>query len=90
VRALNPFLPKKDPLDCVASIGAPLFLIHGGRDATVYARHSEEFYRRAREPKAIRIFKNATHAQEIWRQEPEAFLGAVRDWFRRTLAASSV
>ncbi len=85
VRAKNPFLPKKDPIDCVASVGAPLLLIHGAKDATVSVRHSRELFARASEPKELRIFEDATHAQEIWRRHPAEFLGAVRDWFLRTL-----
>jgi alpha-beta hydrolase superfamily lysophospholipase len=86
VRTGNPFLKKIRPIDVVHAIApTPILFMHGTGDPTVDHRHSLKLHEAAREPKAVKIFENGSHAEEIYRRFPEAFLNEVNAWFKKTL-----
>lgn len=88
VRPGNPFLPKTRPIDVVSLISpTPILFVHGTEDPTVDLRHSRLLYEKAQEPKMLKIFENASHAEEIYRKYPKGFLSVVEDWFSRTLVS---
>ncbi len=85
VRLGNPLLPKTRPIDIVASLGVPVFFLHGDCDPIVGIIHSRMLYEKAKEPKKIMIFKKASHADEIYRAFPALFTKEVKAWFNDTL-----
>lgn len=86
VRPGYPFSKKTRPIEIVGLISpAPIFFIHGAEDPTVGLRHSHELYKKAAEPKAIKIFEKGSHAEELYRKFPEEFIKTVVDWFQKTL-----
>ena len=82
----NLFLRKERPVDNVQRLTAvPILFIHGTRDVIVGARHSHELYAAASEPKRLEIIEGGSHAEALFRDEPERFLGLVTSWFKQTL-----
>ena len=51
--------------DLIASIGAPLLIVHGAADRVVPARHGERLYEMAREPKRLVVVPRAGH-EDLW------------------------
>lgn len=89
VRPGNPRLQKIKPIDVISSIApTPILLIHGAEDPTVGVRHSRELYQNAKEPKELRIFEKASHAEDIYRDYPNEFMDLVKQWFEKTLKLS--
>ncbi|OGW83253.1 MAG: hypothetical protein A3C47_02160 [Omnitrophica bacterium RIFCSPHIGHO2_02_FULL_51_18] len=86
VRPGNIFLRKTKPIDVVSSVSPiPIYFIHGTHDPTVSLKHSEYLYKKAKEPKKVKIFENGSHAEEIYRQFPDRFVEEIRNWFSETL-----
>jgi fermentation-respiration switch protein FrsA (DUF1100 family) len=86
VRPGNPYLPKIRPLDVISSISpTPIFFMHGTHDPTVSLKHSEMLYKKAHEPKRLKIFDKGSHAEEIYRKFPKQFIADISDWFSETL-----
>lgn len=77
----NPFLPKQRPVDHVGRLnGIPLLLVHGTRDVIVGIRHGRRLFEAARDPKQLKVIEGGSHAEALFRDDPEGFLGVVRNW----------
>lgn len=88
VRPWNPFMKKIRPIDIVDAVSpAPILFIHGTDDPTIGIRHSVHLHQAAREPKAIKVFEKASHAEDIYRTHRDEFMKTVVDWFQERLAA---
>lgn len=86
VRPGNPYLKKTRAIDAVASIASlPILFIHGTKDPTVNLRHSEMMHQRVMSAKKLKIFKDGSHAEEIYRQFPKQFIDEIKNWFFDTL-----
>ncbi len=86
VRPGNPTLKKINAIDVVSGISpTPILFIHGEKDPTVGVRHSRMMHEKAGAPKEIKLFKQGSHAEEIYRQYPVEFIQTVTQWFRKTL-----
>ena len=85
-RPTHPWLPKERPLDRVAALSPlPLYLLHGTRDVIVGVEHSRRLYAAAREPKRLEIVEGGSHAEALFRDDPEDFLRRVRPWLIASL-----
>ncbi|MBM3253889.1 MAG: alpha/beta hydrolase [Candidatus Omnitrophica bacterium] len=86
VRPGNILLKKAKPIDLVDKLSPiPVLFIHGKNDPVVYMRHSVSLFEKANFPKAIEIFENGHHSEEIFRRYPDRFERVVKDWFNKTL-----
>lgn len=82
----NPFEKKTRPIDIVDKIApTPVFFVHGQDDWLIDPRHSKMLFERAKDPKEILIIPKTGHAERIYDAQPEVFVKACVDWFRRTL-----
>ena len=82
----NLFLHKERPSENVQRLtDVPVLFVHGTRDVIVGARHSHELYAAASEPKRLEIIEGGSHAEALFRDEPEQFLRLVTGWCRQTL-----
>jgi peptide-methionine (R)-S-oxide reductase len=80
------FLAKARPIESVRRLaGIPTLFIHGTRDATVGVEHSRRLYAAASEPKRLEIIDGGSHAEALFRRDPQRFLGLVEAWISRTL-----
>ena len=64
----------------------PVHFIHGTRDPIVGHRHSERLYAAGSEPKRLTVLKDVSHAEAIFRDDPDRFTRLARDWFDETLS----
>ncbi len=80
VRPGNIFLNKIKPIDVVGEINIPALYIAGGKDPTVYPWHAEELYNKASDFKALEIFENDFHAEDLYLNSRERFLGLCNAW----------
>ena len=86
VRPGNPLEFKVAPISIVDRIAPrPVLFIHGADDWLIHPRHSQELYKKAKEPKKIEIIKNAGHAETMFDQHPRLFMKPCLDWFADTL-----
>ena len=85
VRPGNPYLKKINAIDVVEKVRAPILFIHGSQDPTVSQRHSEKLYQAAKDPKSIKIFPAASHAEEIYRRYPVEFIQTIKEWLKKCL-----
>lgn len=82
----NPLLKKERPLETIRHVAPiPVLFIHGTNDVIVGIEHSRRLYAAASEPKRFDIVPNGRHAEALFRDDPEHFLGLVRAWFSQTL-----
>ena len=82
----NPLLPKVRPIDSAPRLrGLPTLFIHGTRDVIVGVQHSRRLYAAASEPKRLEIVEGGSHAEALFRDEPERFTQLVRAWWAETL-----
>jgi hypothetical protein len=79
------FLPMRllvrdrfDNLGKIASIGAPLLIVHGERDEIVPLAHARRLFAAAREPKTLRLVPGAGHNDLFGPEAAEAILDFVR------------
>jgi pimeloyl-ACP methyl ester carboxylesterase len=85
----NVWLPKAPPVERIRELSAlPLLLLHGTRDVIVSADHSRRLYAAAPEPKRLELIEGGSHAEALFRDDPEGFLRRVRPWLTATVAAS--
>lgn len=87
VRPGNPFLPKIKPIDAVAERVnlAPILFVHGQNDWLIKPNHSDELYKKAKEPKEIVRMNGVGHAEKIFDDQPAEFEKICVDWFSKTL-----
>lgn len=84
----NLFLKKDRPVERVAQLSPiPALFIHGTGDVIVDARHSRHLYAAASEPKRLELINGGSHAEALFRDEPQRFLGLVTGWLAKTLPA---
>jgi len=82
----NPFLAKERPLERVGRMASVAVLfIHGTRDVIVDARHSRRLYAAAAEPKRLLLIEGGSHAEALFRDEPQRFVELVSGWLAQTL-----
>ena len=62
-------------------------MIHGTRDVIVGVAHSRYLYAAAAEPKQLQIIEGGSHAEALFRDDPEGFLNLITPWFARTLTS---
>lgn len=79
------WLKKINPIDVVGSVETPVFYIHGDKDWVIRHWHSLRLYEKTRATKEIRIIKNGPHAEYLLRKQKCEVLGAIRQWFEKTL-----
>ena len=82
----NVLLKKPRPLEHVPRVSPiPLLLVHGTRDAIVGLEHSRRLYAAAGQPKRLEIIEGGSHAEALFRDDPQRFSGLLREWFAQTL-----
>ena len=82
----NLFLTKAQPLDSVQHLkGLPILFVHGTRDVIVGVDHSRRLYAAAAEPKRLEIIAGGSHAEALFRDDPERFTRLVQAWLNETL-----
>ena len=85
----SPLLEKARPLETIQRFqGIPLLLIHGTNDVIVGVRHSHRLFAAAPEPKQLEIIEQGSHAETLFRDDPEGFVRLVQTWLARTLPAT--
>ncbi len=84
----NLWLPKERPLDTVGKLGGvPKLFVHGTRDVIVGVEHSRRLYAAAPGPKRLEIIEGGSHAEALFRDDPDGFCALVNDWLPRPLSA---
>ena len=82
----NLFLTKERPLDSIQHLqGLPVLFVHGTRDVIVGVDHSRRLYAAAAEPKRLEIIAGGSHAEALFRDDPERFTCLVQAWLNETL-----
>jgi len=86
VRPGNPWQLKIAPIDIVDRISPrPVLFIHGAKDWLIDPKHSQELYKKAKEPKKLVILPKIGHAETMFDQEPDLFMKPCLDWFSEYL-----
>ncbi|MEI8390748.1 MAG: alpha/beta fold hydrolase [bacterium] len=81
VRPGNILLNKVNPLDVVQEIvSAPVLFISGAKDPTIYPWHSQELYNKSCEKKALSIFEDDFHAEDLYINSRERFMSECNSW----------
>jgi pimeloyl-ACP methyl ester carboxylesterase len=82
----SPLLEKERPVDTIQAFrGLPALFVHGTKDEIVHVRHTHRLYAAAPEPKELAIIEHGSHAESLFRDDPQGFLGLVEPWLARTL-----
>ena len=71
---------KPAPIDVVAQIEVPTLFIAGEKDPTVHAWHTEALFNEATCEKRYELFENCSHAEDLFLQQRERFMGVCRGW----------
>ncbi len=86
MRPSSPFFKKVSPIDIVDKIcSRPVLFIHGEKDWLIKPAHSKRLFEKASEPKVLKIFEGAGHAERIFDCFPDQFIAICADWFKETL-----
>lgn len=84
----NPLMQKERPVETVRNLRTiPKFFIHGTRDVIVGHPHSQRLYAAAPEPKRLELIEGGSHAEALFRDDPQGFLRLVEPWLTETLTA---
>lgn len=84
------FLEKPRPIDYVGSLAPiPILFIHGTKDVIVDVRHSRRLYEAASEPKRLELVSGGSHAQALFRDDPDGFCSLIEGWLAETLLPQS-
>ena len=87
----NLLLKKARPIESLATLaGLPVLFVHGSRDVIIAEAHSHRLYAAAREPKRLEIVAGGSHAEALFRDEPDRFLDVIHQWLLQTLPPSGV
>ena len=82
----NPLLLKDRPVDTIRRIhGIPKLFVHGTNDVIVGLRHSERLFAAAQEQKRFDVIERGSHAEALFRDDPDGFTERVTRWFSETL-----
>lgn len=77
----NLWLPKERPIENVPKLAPiPLLFIHGTRDVIVGVEHSHRLYAAAPRPKRLEIIEGDSHAEALFRDDPDGFTSLVNGW----------
>ncbi|MBI3010890.1 MAG: alpha/beta fold hydrolase [Candidatus Omnitrophica bacterium] len=75
----NLWLPKERAIENVPKLAPiPLLFIHGTRDVIVGVQHSHRLYAAAGEPKRLALIESGSHAEALFRDDPDGFTSLVR------------
>ncbi len=86
----NLLLKKAKPVEHIAKLTPiPVFMIHGTRDVIVGVAHSHRLYAAAAEPKRLQIINGGSHAEALFRDDPQGFLALIQPWYRDTLQGTT-
>lgn len=72
--------PKIRPIDIVDKITVPTLFIAGEKDPTVHPWHTKSLYKKANCTKQYELFKNCSHAEDLFDHEPKKFLKICSDF----------
>ena len=82
----NLLLPKERPIDNIQRLaGLPILFIHGTRDVIVGVQHSHRLYAAAGEPKRLEIIDDGSHAEALFRDDPQGMTHLIGTWWSETL-----
>ena len=82
----NLLLKKLRPVEQIRRFRQlPLLIIHGTRDVIVGVEHCRRLYEAAPQPKGLEIIEGGSHAEALFRDDPERFTQLVIEWFSTTL-----
>ena len=82
----NPFLPKDRSVETIQRVqGIPKLFVHGTNDVIVGLRHSQRLFAAAQEPKRFDVIQHGSHAEALFRDDPDGFTERVTRWFSETL-----
>lgn len=86
IRPGNIFSKKTKPIDVVKDISPiPALFISGSKDPIIHPRHTAQLHEKAKTPKSLESFKGGLHAEELYLESREKFIGTCKDWFDKTL-----
>ena len=71
---------KIRPIDIVDGVEVPTLFIAGRQDVTVRAWHSMKLYKKAKCEKRFELFEESCHAEDLFFQERERFVGVCTEW----------
>ncbi|MDD3437746.1 MAG: alpha/beta hydrolase [Candidatus Gastranaerophilales bacterium] len=74
---------KTAPIDVVNKITVPTMFIAGDHDPTVYPWHTENLYEKAVCQKKLKLFKDGTHAEDLYLEDKDYFVQICTDWFKQ-------
>jgi alpha-beta hydrolase superfamily lysophospholipase len=81
-RTLTLHYGKPRALDVVDQVSpTPILFIHGAGDWLVNVRQSQLLYAKAREPKRLHLVESGRHAEELFEEDPDAFVRLCLGWF---------
>jgi pimeloyl-ACP methyl ester carboxylesterase len=83
------WLAKERPIDRIADCRVPILIVHGDQDQIVGVEHARRLYPAAGMPKALQIVPGGSHAEALFRRDPDGFLGLIRPWLKSTLTAQT-
>ena len=82
----NPLLKKARPIERAPRLAPlPILFIHGTRDVIVGVEHSRRLFAAASEPKRLEIIEGGSHAEALFRDDPQRFSDLVNEWLAQTL-----
>lgn len=77
------WLEKTKPVDVIEKISpTPILIIAGTKDPTIYVKHSQNLFKKAKEPKNIIIFGDSIHAEDIYLKNPQRFISICSKWLK--------
>lgn len=82
IRPGNIFLKKIKPISIVGNIKIPSLFIAGGKDPTVYSWHTKLLFDKAVCNKSFELFENDYHAEDLYLNSKEKFLGLCNKWLK--------
>lgn len=83
IRVGNVLSPKRKPIDVIQTIHRiPILFLAGEKDPTVSAQHSYDCYEQATTEKALHVFPNGLHAEDLYLSFPDDFLNRCFSWFQ--------
>lgn len=86
VRPGNLFENKVAAISIVDRISPrPVLFIHGEKDWLIKARHSQRLYDQARDPKRLLVIPGGGHAEMLYDEFPDLFMGECLSWLDANL-----
>ena len=83
---MGPFwLKKKNPINCIEKIEAPILFVHGTRDWIIKQWHSKALYDKTKFLKELTVIQGGLHAEYLIRKQKEEFISIMKNWFQKTL-----